>query len=48
MPTPSLLRRRRRSCGFSLIELLIAVAIIMIIIGGSVPMLKKTRQNALE
>lgn len=40
--------RRRRSHGFSLIELLIAVAIIMIIIGVSVPMLRKTRQNALE
>lgn len=41
-------RRRRASAGFSLIELLIAVAIIMIIIGVSVPMLRKTRQNALE
>ncbi len=47
-------RRVRRAAptnsnaGFSLIELLIAVAIIMIIIGVSVPMLRKTRQNALE
>lgn len=38
-------RRRRRDQGFSLIELLIAVAIIMIIMAIAIPNLEKLKQN---
>ena len=40
--------RRRRQAGFSLIELLIVIAIILIILAIAVPKLGSARQNATE
>ena len=42
------LSRRRRARGFSLIELLIVIAIILIILAIAVPKLGSARQNASE
>ena len=42
------LRKRRRARGFSLIELLIVIAIILIILAIAVPKLGSARMNANE
>ncbi len=42
------LRKRRRARGFSLIELLIVIAIILIILAIAVPKLGNARMNASE
>ena len=42
------LRKRRRAAGFSLIELLIVIAIILIILAIAVPKLGSARMNANE
>lgn len=42
------MKLERRRSGFSLIELLIVIAIILIIVTIAVPNLQKTRQNASE
>lgn len=44
----SLRRRRRNQSGFSLIELLIVIAIILIILSIALPQMSKSRMNAQE
>lgn len=44
----TLVRRRARQAGFSLIELLIVIAIILIILSIALPQMSKSRMNAQE
>src|ERR1700712_5559641 len=46
--SPSIRNRRRNQRGFSLIELLIVIAIILIILSIALPQMSKSRMNAQE